>query len=84
MTTKVFHCTTQKKLKRYEQTGAILPAVRFWTTEYSARKWMKKTGRNILLSFDKPARCFPLPIKGGAAWTDNIVRSWREVNISSD
>ena len=79
MSVKVFHCTTPRKLKRYEQTGAILPVIRFWTTEYSARKWMKKTGRTILLSFDKPTRCFPLPIKGGAAWTDGIVRFWDQL-----
>ena len=79
MNAKVYHCTTDNKLKRYEHTGAILPPVRFWTTELSARKWMRKTGRNILLSFDKPDRCFPLPIKGGAAWTDGLVRSWGQL-----
>lgn len=79
MAIKVFHCTTQKKLKKYQQTSAILPPVRFWTTEYSARKWMRKTGRDVLLSFDKPFHCFPLPIKGGSMWTDELVRNWNQL-----
>jgi len=73
---RVFHCTTTKKLDRYEKTGAILPAVRFWSTKFSAIKWMKKTGRNVLLSFEKPVNSYPLPIKGGAYWSDDLVRFW--------
>lgn len=73
---KVFHCTTTRKLRRYEATGAILPAVRFWSTEFSARKWMQKTGRNILLTFEKPQTSYPLPIKGGAMWSPDLVRNW--------
>lgn len=73
---KIFHCTTPKKLNRYNITGAILPPVRGWTTEYSARKWMKKVGRTILLVFNKPDRLYPLPIKGGAVWTDCLVNEW--------
>ena len=76
---KVFHCTTPKKLKRYESTGSILSPVRYWSTEYSARKWMKKTNRSILLSFEEPERTFPLPIKGGAKWSDRMVRGWVEI-----
>ena len=53
-----YHCTTPKKLKRYISTGGILPPVRFWSSEYSARKWMQKTGRSILLIFKAPDRDF--------------------------
>jgi len=74
-----YHCTTSKKLERYESTGAILPPVRFWSTEYSAREWMKKVGRNILLQFDIPGRYFPLPIKGGAYWSNSLVRKWKRI-----
>ena len=76
---RVYHCTTPKKLRKYKGTGAILPPVRFWTTEYSAMKWMCKTGRSILLSFDRPAKSYPLPIKGGAMWTGELIRSWEQV-----
>lgn len=73
---KGYHVTTDKKLKRYIQSGVILPPVRFWTTEYSAKKWMKKTGRNILLILNIE-KAYPLPIKGGAMWTDSLVRKWK-------
>ena len=72
---KAYHCTTPKKLERYKKSGCILPPVRFWSTEYSAQKWMRKVGRTILLIFDAPNRSYPLPIKGGAFWTDQIVHN---------
>lgn len=73
----VFHVTTPKKVKRYEQSGGILPPVRFWTTIYSALKWSKKTGRSVILTFEQPDPCYPLPIKGGAMWTDKMIREYK-------
>jgi len=72
---KVYHVTTAKKLKRYRQTGAILPPVRYWTTEYSARKWAKKTQRLIIMDFEEPKESYPLPIKKikGAKWSPEKV-----------
>lgn len=70
---EAYHVTTPKKLQKYQATGAILPPVRFWSTEYSARKWMQKTGRTILLTFIAPKDSYPLPIKGGAYWTDRLI-----------
>lgn len=72
----VFHCTTPKKLGKYRVTGAILPPVRYWTNEYSAKKWGKKTGRIIILEFEEPQRSYPLPVKGGAKWSDELVREF--------
>lgn len=72
----VFHATTPKKLKRYINTGCILPPVRFWTTERSARKFMQRTGRTILVTFERPTDSYPLPIKGGAMWSSNMVRDF--------
>ena len=54
--------------------------MRFWSSEYSARKWMQKTGRSILLIFKAPDRVFPLPIKGGAYWTDQTIFKYGEKN----
>ncbi|MCP3680304.1 MAG: hypothetical protein GY782_08665 [Gammaproteobacteria bacterium] len=78
MMSEVYHCTTERKLKRYKTTGAILPPVRYWTTLYSALKWMGKTGRSVLLVFQEPDRSYPLPIKGDARWSDEIVRDYEQ------
>lgn len=80
-TRKMYHVTTSKKLERYEVTGAILPPVRYWTTTYSALKWMNKTGRNVLLSFDEPTNSHPLPMKGGAKWSDGLVVEWDVIYV---
>ena len=77
----VFHCTTPKKLARYNQKHIILPPVRYWTTEFSALRWMRRTGRSILLVFEEPKQSYPLPMKGGAKWTDQMVRNWRVKQI---
>ena len=76
----VYHCTTQKKLDRYASSRLILPPVYYFTTKYSALKWMKKTGRKILLAFNEPLRSYPLPMKNGAMWSDEFVRKWEKVN----
>jgi len=70
-----FHCTTPKKLKRYEQTRCILPPVRFWPNKFTARRWMKRTGRSILLEISV-SHSWPLPSPKPARWTDDLVRSW--------
>jgi hypothetical protein len=77
-----YHVTTPKKLQRYRQTGYIIPPVRWWTLERSARQWMRKTGRTVLLILLDAPEGWPLPIKGGARWTDQIVRKWVVVDQS--
>lgn len=77
----VYHCTTPKKLDRYRKTGAILSPVRYWVSEQGARKWMKKTGRTILITFTEPERSWPLPGPNGLArWSDQLIREFEEVN----
>lgn len=71
-----YHCTTKKKLKRYEQTGCILPPVRFWPNELCARRWMKRTLRDVLLVIHVE-KSYPLPDHKPARWTEEIVRQWR-------
>ncbi len=71
---KVYHCTTSKKLSRYRITGGILPPVRYWIGEYSAKKWLKQTGREIILTFDEPTDSYPLPdMHGCAKWSPGIL-----------
>ena len=74
----LYHCTTDKKLKRYKDTGAILSPVRGWKFIESAKKWSIKTGRNIILKIDCDT-AFPLPDhkpRGHAYWTDQNIRNY--------
>ena len=76
----VYHCTTPKKLARYRTTGYILPPVRYFTVEYAARRWMRRTGRTVLVTFDEPSRSWPLPDHGPAKWTDQPVAAFVAIN----
>jgi hypothetical protein len=76
--TRGYHVTTAAKLERYQQTGAILPPVRFWPGLYTATRWAKRTGRTVILSFDWPDTAYPLPDHRPALWTPDFVREWRE------
>ena len=71
---RVFHVTTRKKVARYVETGAILPPVRYWKCEFWARRWARKTGRGLILCFEEPTRSYPLPTKGPASWSPDLVR----------
>jgi hypothetical protein len=73
-----FHVTTKKKLDKYKQTGCILPPVRFWPNEFTAREWMKKTLRDVLLVINVE-KSYPLPDHKPARWTEEIVRKWEIV-----
>lgn len=73
-----YHVTTPKKLQRYESTGCILPPVRFWQYEASARAWARKTGRTVVLRI-QATETYPLPDhqpRGHARWTPEHVRAW--------
>ena len=75
-----YHATTPAKLAKYEASRAILPPVRWWSTEGAARRWMKRvTGRTVLLAIETPQMTFPLPVRGGAMWTPEYVRTWKEM-----
>jgi hypothetical protein len=74
---KAYHATTPRRLARYIQTGAILPPVRFWPDESSARRWAKRVGRTIVIEFDRPEPAYPLPDHKPALWTPSTVYDWR-------
>ena len=74
-----WHCTTIRKLSRYVATGAILPPVRFWPNEFTARRWMKRVGRDVLLKISVEGEHYPLPDHVPARWTPSLIRSWDEV-----
>ena len=73
-----YHVTTSRKVARYEATGAILPPVRFWPNEETARRWARRTGRDVVLAI-QVGRSWPLPDHRPARWTDDIVRDWEEI-----
>lgn len=73
-----YHVTTPKKLERYKATGGILPPVRFWAFESSARAWGKKTMRTVILKIEVDT-AYPLPDHQPprhAWWHDGIVDKW--------
>ena len=71
-----YHVTTPKKVARYEQTGAILPPVRFWPNLDTAKRWSIRTGRGIILEIEVD-ESYPLPDHVPARWTRELIREWR-------
>lgn len=76
----VYHVTTAKKVARYEATGCILAPVRFWPGLFTAERWARRTGREIILRFPRPTTSYPLPDHRPAEWTPEMVRSWEVIN----
>lgn len=70
-----YHVTTKKKLDRYIQSGMILPPVRFFPNEYTARRWARRTGRELILKISCETS-YPLPDHKPAYWTPEWVSSW--------
>lgn len=50
----VWHVCTSKKLKRYEQSGKIMPPVRAWETIEQAQRMSLSAGRRIILRLRFP------------------------------
>lgn len=81
---KGYHCTTTKKLRRYEESGAIFPPVRFWLFRDSAEQWAKKTRRDVVLEIEVGEH-YPLPDhqpRGHAHWSPEYVRNWQAVQCT--
>ena len=77
-----YHVTTKAKVKRYLATGCILPPVRFWAFENSARAWGEKCSRDTVLKIEVK-EVHPLPDhkpKGHAYWADEFVRKWEDLS----
>lgn len=57
---ELFHVTTQKKAKRYSETGCIQKPVRGFTNMMAAMAWAVKTGRTVIYKIDgEPAYKLP-------------------------
>jgi hypothetical protein len=76
-----YHVTTPHKLARYRATGCILPPVRFWYYERSARDWGRRVGCSVILRIEAGEH-HPLPDhrpRGHAAWTPRVITTWEEL-----
>lgn len=49
---KLYHATTQRKAKKYRETGAIKTPVRGFTTLQGAMAWAIKVGRTVIYEID--------------------------------
>lgn len=67
----VWHVTTAKKLKRYKDSGGILPPVRAWDSLPAAERFSKQTGRKVILRLKFPNTAERLPGHRGEAFVLN-------------
>jgi len=76
---KLYHATTQKKVKKYHATGAIKAPVRGFTTLLAAMAWAMKVNRTVIIAFDAD-RPYKLPdhhnVFGEAWWNDGDIQEW--------
>lgn len=73
-----FHVTTPRKIKRYEESGCILPPVRFWPNILTAKRWAKRVKRTEILAIYYE-ESYPLPDHKPAHWTPDVIRHYTKV-----
>lgn len=74
----LYHATTERKAKKYHETGSILKPVRGFTTLYAAMAWAIKTHRTVIYEVRYPdVYGYKLPDHhnkfGDAWWVDKDV-----------
>ena len=78
---KLYHVTTEKKAKRYHDSGCIIKPVRGFDTLDGALVWAIKTGRKVVYEIDVDGLpVYKLPDhhnKFGQAW-------WVDADVSID
>ncbi len=67
----VWHVTTAKKLRRYKDSGGILPPVRAWESLEAAERFSKQTGRKVILRLKFPNTAAKLEGHRGQAYVLN-------------
>lgn len=78
----LYHVTTEKKARRYRQSGCIKKPVRGFTTLQAAMAWAIKSRRTVIYEIVADNRlCHKLPDHhnawGEAWWVDADVREFR-------
>ncbi len=75
---KLYHVTTQKKARLYNQTGHIISPVRGFTTLLGAMAWALKVNRTVIYEIECN-KAYKLPDhhnKYGEAW-------WNDENVTN-
>jgi hypothetical protein len=82
----LYHVTTQRKVKKYHETGFIRTPVRGFTTILAAMAWAMKVNRNVILKIEA-TNPYKLPDHknkyGDAWWNDGDINSW-DCEFSAD
>jgi len=77
---RLYHVTTEKKAKLYQQTGYIIKPVRGFNTLMGAMAWAIKVGRKVIYEIDGE-KAYKLPDHhneyGEAWWIDNDVKKFK-------
>lgn len=77
---KLYHVTTDKKAKRYKETGHIIAPVRGFTTLVGAMAWAIKVGRKVIYEVEG-GKAYKLPDHhneyGEAWWIDEDVKIYK-------
>ena len=77
---KLYHVTTEKKAKKYNDTGFIKKPVRGFDTLTGAMFWAMRVGRQVIYEFESN-KCFKLPDHhnkfGDAYWVDKNIKNFK-------
>jgi len=77
---KLYHSTTQRKAKKYRETGAIKAPVRGFTTIMGAMAWSMKVGRTVIYEIECN-NSYKLPDHhnkfGEAWWNDGDITEFK-------
>ena len=77
---ELYHVTTDKKAKKYRETGFIIPPVRGFTTLMAAMAWAMKVGRTVIYKIEASS-AHKLPDHhnefGDAYWTEEAVEEFK-------
>lgn len=84
---KLYHVTTERKMRKYHESKCIRAPIRGFTTLMGAMAWAIKVNRQVILEIDS-SDCHKLPDHhnkwGEAWWVDHDVTNWKCVLSPKD
>ena len=76
----LYHVTTERKARKYHETGYIQKPVRGFTTLMGAMAWAIKVNRTVIYEIES-GKCHKLPdhhnIYGEAWWADEDIKIFK-------